>query len=55
MSMFWELFFYTVIQGSFTKTSLVNLLNKCYDRFSVSLNFDPVQKILRKYDVRFKF
>ena len=37
MKIYWELletFFIKWIQGYFTKTLLVNLLNKCYDRFS---------------------
>ena len=31
----------------FYLTSLGNLLNKCYDCFEVSLNFDPVKGILK--------
>ena len=32
-------FFIEWIQGCFSKTSLVNLLNKCYDHFSSFIKF----------------
>ena len=48
-------FFIKLIQGCFTKTSLVNLLNKCYDRFSSFTKFWSSSERNTENDIKFIF